>query len=96
MKHILMLAPLAVIAACTDPALQTPTAPPVPVAGADTCNAGRHVNLVGQDATALERVLIMGPVRVIRPGQPVTMDFRPDRINFNIGTDNRIVSVSCN
>ncbi|WP_375279366.1 I78 family peptidase inhibitor [Pseudooctadecabacter sp.] len=96
MKHILMLAPFVVLAACAEPAPQRPTLPPVPAAGADTCNAGRHVNLVGQDATALERVLIMGPVRVIRPGQAVTMDFRPDRINFNIGADNRILSVSCN
>lgn len=61
----------------------------------DTCNASQYAALIGEDATALERVLLLGQVRVIRQNQAVTMDFRPERINFNVGSDNRIRSISC-
>ncbi|WP_084861869.1 I78 family peptidase inhibitor [Salibaculum halophilum] len=71
-------------------------APPgVPASDADTCGAADHAGLVGQDATALERVLILGPVRVIRPGMAVTMDHRPDRINFSISEAGRITRIYC-
>ncbi|WP_296418126.1 I78 family peptidase inhibitor [Pseudooctadecabacter sp.] len=96
MRQSLIIALLLGLAACAAPVPPTPALPPVPAATDDTCNAGRHAGLVGQDATALERVLILAPVRLIRPGQAVTMDFRPDRINFTIGPDNRITSISCN
>lgn len=68
---------------------------PIPPAAQDTCGAAENAGLVGQDATALERVLLMGQVRIIRPGQAVTQDFRPTRINFNIDASNRIASISC-
>lgn len=80
---------LLLIAACA------PTPPPLPPVLEDTCGARDYGNLLGQDATALERVLILGPVRVIRPGDAVTMDFRPDRINFGIGPDETVIEVSC-
>jgi len=67
----------------------------MPVSGQDTCNAAPYANLIGQDATALERVLLLGQVRIIRTGQPVTKDFRPERINFSIGPENRIISITC-
>ena len=73
-----------------------PSVPPLPPLAQDTCNAAQYSALIGQDATALERVLILSQVRVIRPGQAVTMDFRPERINFNVDATNRIVSISCN
>ena len=69
--------------------------PAVPPPEEDSCGAGEYAALVGQDATALERVLIMREVRVIRPGQPVTADFRPQRINFVIGSDEKIERISC-
>ena len=72
-----------------------PSIPPLPPASEDTCGAGDYDTLIGQDATALEKVLILGPVRVIRPGDAVTMDFRTDRINFRISADEEIIAVSC-
>jgi hypothetical protein len=51
--------------------------------------------MVGRHDTALERVLILGPVRVIRPGMAVTMDHRPDRINFPISEAGRITRIHC-
>lgn len=61
----------------------------------DTCGAETYRDLVGQDATALEKVLIMRMVRVIRPGDLVTQDFRPERINFTIDPSEVIADISC-
>lgn len=61
----------------------------------DTCGAAPHADLIGQDATALERVMILGQVRVIRPGMAVTRDFRPDRINFIVDESNLIARITC-
>jgi len=72
------------------------TAPlPVPLPDDDTCNAANYATLVGQQASALERVLLLGKVRVIRPNQAVTMDFRQDRINFIISEDETIAAITC-
>lgn len=87
---------LALAAACSAP-LPAPGPAPARTAlpGPDTCGRAPHVGLVGQDATALERVLIMRPVRVIRPGMAVTEEFRPDRINFEIDRAGRIAVIRC-
>tara|TARA_R110002167_G_scaffold1426_1_gene6656 strand:- start:124141 stop:124542 length:402 start_codon:yes stop_codon:yes gene_type:complete len=86
-----------VLAACTSVA-PMPTAPVIqrlPVGVADTCGAARYQTLLDQGATALERVLILGEVRIIRPSTIVTQDFRPTRMNFHIGTDGQIAQISC-
>jgi hypothetical protein len=61
----------------------------------NSCDGERFGPLVGQDGTALERVLILGQVRIIRPGTVAAQDFRPERINFEIGTDGRIARITC-
>lgn len=81
--------------AAVPPPPSVPSLPPVPAAADDTCGAGPHAGLVGQPATALERVLIMRPVRLIRPGTPVTEDFSAARINFHIDGFERISAISC-
>lgn len=86
------LAILLLLAGCAQ-AQTAETLPPLPAD--DTCDAARHASLIGQDATALERVLVMGRVRVIRPRQPVTMDYWPGRINFVIDEDERISRITC-
>ncbi len=70
-------------------------APSLPPLTEDTCRAADYAQLIGQPATALERVLLLGKVRVIRPRQPVTMDFRFDRINFMIDEGETIVAINC-
>jgi hypothetical protein len=70
-------------------------AAPLPPLAEDTCRAADYGPLIGQPATALERVLLLGKVRVIRPGQPVTMDFWPDRINFLIDDAEVITAINC-
>lgn len=68
---------------------------PVQIDQPDSCNASKYQSLVGQDATVLERILILDEVRLIRPDSMVTMDYREDRINFGITADNLIYQVTC-
>ena len=70
-------------------------APSPPAADQGTCGAAERQRLVGAPATALERELILGQVRVIRPGDAVTMDFSPQRINFEIDAMGRIARIYC-
>ncbi|WP_375254028.1 I78 family peptidase inhibitor [Yoonia sp.] len=86
MKHLLTLILLAGCVAVTTPA---------PMPAEDTCNAASYATLLGAPATALERVLLLGKVRVIRPDQAVTLDFLPDRINFMVDEDGRIARITC-
>ena len=97
MRKILAFAPIVFLAACGGGVNEAqPSGPMLPAPSEDSCNANQYASLIGQDATALERVMILGQVRVIRPGQAVTMDFRPERINFNIDANNLIAGISCN
>ncbi|MCO4848320.1 MAG: hypothetical protein KC448_10160 [Yoonia sp.] len=93
-KFIAILA----LAACTTPPPQTakgPVGQSLPSGLDDTCRAVRYHPLLKQDATALEKVLILGPVRIIRPNSIVTQDYRPERMNFHIDAANRIGKISC-
>jgi len=71
------------------------TGPDLPSPEADSCNVRQYADLISQDATALEKVLIMRQVRVIRPGTAVTLDYRPERVNFHIDADERIARIAC-
>ncbi len=84
--------PLLFLAGCATPPTLAPQ-PPIPAS--DTCGAAPHASLVGQDATALERVLILRQVRVIRPGQAVTLEFLAERLNFHVGENGRITHITC-
>jgi hypothetical protein len=98
MKTLSVIAAILLLTACDTalgPNAPTPIGTGLPDAAEDTCNANRYASLIGEDATALERVLLLGQVRVIRPNQAITMDFRPKRINFNVSSDNRIRSIFC-
>lgn len=95
MKNLFLIAAFGIVSACSNATVTAPDRDPVPINTRDTCNAAQYASLVGQDATALERIMILGQVRVVRPRQAVTMDFRPERINFNVNAANRITSITC-
>ena len=80
------------LAACTT---SQNSLPALPSPDADTCNVRQYADLIGQDATTLERVLILGQVRVIRPNTVVTQDLRPERVNFYIAADEAIIRIAC-
>jgi len=85
----------AVLAGCAVVTPPVPPLPAVPAAAEDTCGATPYAGLVGQDATALERVSIMREIRIIRPGMAVTRDYRAGRINVDIDVTNRITRIYC-
>lgn len=70
-------------------------APQPPIADADACGATPLQGLVGQPATVLETMKFAQPVRILRPGMAVTMDFRADRLNIAVDERGRIERVYC-
>lgn len=65
-----------------------------PGAGA-TCAADAYQVLVGQRAVEVDRASLPAPHRVYGPGDAVTMDYRPDRLNIVVGEDGTVVEVKC-
>ncbi|QDX25465.1 hypothetical protein FPZ54_05120 [Sphingomonas suaedae] len=73
---------------------------PGPGTGIRECNADRVQALVGREAKprVIERAKQRSgarTVRVIRPGQAVTMDFRSDRLNVELDDVNTIKALRC-
>ena len=50
---------------------------------------------MGQPASVLQTMMLRAGTRVINPGDAVTMDFRADRMNIEIGTNGRIEKIAC-
>ena len=74
-----------------------PTPLPGPPRACRAENAQRFVGVVFRPAVArrAQRAARARTVRVIRPGQPVTMDFRPDRLNVEIDERAIVRAVRC-
>lgn len=87
------LAVAALLAACAQPQA-SPEAPP------GHCRAEPAQFAVGYNFTdALQAEVLRRSggrsVRVIRPGMPVTMDFRAERVNIELDAGNRVLRVKC-
>lgn len=59
------------------------------------CGAYDLQYLVGSPDTVLETMRFNKPVRIIAPGSAVTMDYNPDRINFELDRYRMIARVTC-
>ncbi|HEX7848866.1 MAG TPA: I78 family peptidase inhibitor [Sphingomonas sp.] len=77
-------------------------APVAPLPGVPTgeCSATGLGNLVGRIATPslvshAKRRAGASVVRVLKPGQIVTMDYRNGRLNVNVDDRNRVKSFTC-
>ena len=83
MKHVI---PLVLLAACAPLAAADPASQGC---GADTLQAavGEHLGEVALPSGV--------KVRIIRPGDAVTMDHAPDRLNIELDADDRVVRVRC-
>ena len=84
------LIPMLALAACVQPANTPPDAPPP-----DECKAAGLQGLVGQPKSILSTMLLPAGSRVIGPGDAVTADYSPERLNVEIDTSGRIDKVSC-
>jgi Peptidase inhibitor I78 family len=61
----------------------------------DTCGASSFSYLVGQDIAPVLAMTLTQPIRILRPGDAMTMDFSAERLNFNLDGNDRVVSVTC-
>jgi hypothetical protein len=61
----------------------------------DICGATGFQGLVGQSGEIARLLDLDQPLRVIPPDTAVTMDYRPDRINFELDDQDRIATIRC-
>jgi hypothetical protein len=90
MKALLMLLPASTLAACVDATTAVPAQP-----GTDACQAARFQGLVGQSRTVLDSMRLPPATRVVGPHDAVTMDYRPDRLNFELDERAVIAKIGC-
>lgn len=83
-RHLGLLATLPILAACQ------PASPPGPV----ECDLAQHQQLVGQNIGAVSLPASL-PQRIISPGDMVTQDFNPARLNIFVDEKGWIGRVSC-
>lgn len=91
MRRLILALPVLALAACIE---ETPVTPP-PMPPENACGAADLQTLVGQPASVLETMRFSQPMRVIRPGMAVTMDYRADRLNIELDAAERIIRVTC-
>lgn len=63
--------------------------------GPDACSASMHQDLIGQDSAVLQTMKFSQPLRVVGPGEFVTMDFNPHRLNIDISDTDVVIAVRC-
>ncbi|MBS0428745.1 MAG: peptidase inhibitor I78 [Proteobacteria bacterium] len=85
-------------APATPPQAAAPAAPPPPPPAA--CDAAGAQFAVGQPMTppleaAVRARANAASVRVLKPGQPATMEFNPARVNIDLDARNRVKTVRC-
>ena len=95
MNKVVMMGALLTAACTTVPPEPGPA--PLPTG---QCDASRAQGLIGEPASqalAIEAQRLTGgnAVRWIQPGQAVTMDYRPDRINIKLDAQNRVTGITC-
>lgn len=102
-RPLAALSALFLLAACATEAASPPaSSPPSTAAGglSGACNADPAQSGVGQaytDALGAELQAKSGAkvLRVIRPGQAVTMDFREDRLNVELDAAGKVKRANC-
>lgn len=76
--------------AISPPDVTAPPADPV-----DDCEASGLQDLIGKDRAAISGMRFAHPLRVIEHGQPVTMDFNPQRLNIQLARSGKITAITC-
>jgi hypothetical protein len=95
----LTAAALLALAGC---AAESPPPLPAPPPPTDTdCGAGQLGAYIGHEATdaviaAIRQWRGENPVRVLKPGSAMTMDYRPGRLNVFLDDWGRIEKFTCN
>lgn len=79
------------LSACADVPVQSGEGGPRP---ADTCGADDYAGLVGTPIAAVTLPAELG-ARVIGPGDVVTTDFVPERLNIEVDEDGVVTGLRC-
>lgn len=87
-RTLLILSAVASLSACSKKETEI-------ILPTDSCGAVRLQGLVGQPAEVLETIRFTQPVRLVRPGEAVTMDFSPHRLTVEANEADRIVRLAC-
>lgn len=96
--HLCVSTLFLLVAGCTTAVVQTPPPPPAPLTGSCVAeDANRAIGQAASDANVERATLDAGAkaARVIRPGQAITEDFSPDRLNIHLDERERIVRLNC-
>lgn len=96
---------LSLLTACSavpSPAVSRDAAPPLPrvTDNDDACGASRVQDRVGQDFDAALGATLQArsgaaTLRVMRPGEAHTLDYRAERLNVRLDAEGRIVALDC-
>ena len=84
---------LAALAACTRDKLPETYVPPE--RPNDSCNSAAYREFIGQPASVLNDLVIPDPKRILPEGAPMTEDYSPVRVNFDIDGAGNIGRVWC-
>jgi|OM-RGC.v1.032392732 Peptidase inhibitor I78 family. len=60
-----------------------------------TCGAEEMSHLTGIQRAQLETIAFSQPYRILGPNDPMTMDFRGDRINFALDESGAVIRIFC-
>lgn len=90
------------VVACTPKVADAPNEAPADEAqpaasetdGEDLCKAAEYASLIGTNAAAVTLPADL-PHRIYKLGDPVTMDYRPDRLNIVTDADGVITEMKC-
>ncbi len=61
----------------------------------DLCGAAALIDVVGQPFTLLADHQLAGPLRILWPGQEITDEVVPNRLNAEVTNDQLILRLSC-
>ena len=86
----LIAALAAPLTACT----AVPTAP-APDRSGEACDPAAFASFVGRERSVLLATTFTAPIRVIDPGEVVTQEFDPERVNFVIDGAGTVARVYC-
>jgi hypothetical protein len=61
----------------------------------DTCQMAAHQDLIGRVGAEIDQSTLPSGARVICHNCSVTMDYRADRLNIDLGPDGKVVRLHC-
>lgn len=62
---------------------------------AASCGAEEMSHLMGLQRSQLENIAFTQPYRILGPGDPMTMDYWGDRVNFALNDSGTVMRIYC-